>query len=130
MLVIPYNQLSHSIHMEILLKSRDMDPSLVIDLPEYGLIAFEQGEVVAAGFIRRIEGPYAMLDSYITNAKVLSEVRDLALDRITDKLIKWTASHQITKVISFTADKNTIVRAEKHGLIPMPNHLFQLKVLE
>lgn len=102
------------------LKSRDMDVRLSCDLPKHGLIALENDEVVAMGFIRRVEGDYAILDSYITNACMASELRDRALDVITRKLIKMAEANNIKKLIAFSQEPNIITRSMKHGMSKMP----------
>ena len=111
--------------MEMCLKLRDLDPTLAGDLPEMGLIAIEENEVVAFGFLRKVEGPYAMLDSYLTNPTIAPEVRDKALDRITRKLISIAKVNHINKLIAFSADAHTIERAATLGFVAH-SHVFNV----
>lgn len=129
MIVIAYNPSKHQEYAKKLLSYRNMAVTLSNDLPEYGLIALEQGLPVAMGFIRRIEGPYIMLDSYISDPHIKSEIRHRALDIITQKLIKWGQTHGMTKVFSFSEDSSIITRASRHGMVEMPDFVFQLRIL-
>lgn len=126
MYIIPYEHKVHESEVEKMLISRFMPTHLINDLPQHGLIAIEGDTPIAVGFIRMIEGPYAMLDSYITNSEVDSKIRDRALNIITNKLLKWAKTANINKVLAFSCDENTIKRAESHGFITFPDHLFQL----
>lgn len=117
MLVIPYNPKVHKDEIIGLLQSHGMHPGLIEDLPEIGLIAIHQDMYVAAGFIRRIEGPYGMLDSYITKSDAPTELRDKALDMITYKLIKIAREGGAVKLLAFSGVENIITRAEKHGFV-------------
>lgn len=125
MLVVPFDHASpqHLGDARHLLKARDMSSDLIDDLPGCGLIAYDKGKPVALGFVRRIEGTYVMLDSYITDPGIESSIRNRALDHITHKLIQWAHSHGVTKVLAFSTDENTISRAYRHGFGYLP-HVF------
>jgi len=112
-----------------LLESRNMSPGLINDLPVFGLIAYDNGEPVAAGFLRDIEGPYAMLDSYITNPNAPAKVRNRALNLITDKLIKVARLNDKVKLLAFTADLHTHWRSLEHGFTYLP-HTFSAITLK
>lgn len=120
MKVRPYDKLRDTLHAIKCLNSRDMDLELVLDLPKHGLIALEGNEPIAMGFIRRVEGPYAILDSYITNADVTPELRDRALDTITRKLISLAELNDIKKLMAFSSHSTIIERSVRHGMSKMP----------
>lgn len=116
---------THKKYLSILLSSQNMPERYLSDIPRVGIICTnENDEVIAAGFIRKIEGPYGMLDSYITNNNANSEDRDQALDLITAKLIQIAKDSSITKLISFSVVPNIVSRAKKHGFYLLENMSF------
>lgn len=123
MRVVPYNFAIDKDSIAKLLKQRDMHPDLIYTLPEHGMVAFESGELVAAGFIRRIEGNMAMLDSYITNPQTDKAIRHRALDLITKKLVSAAESHNIHKLIAFTVVDSVLASLNKNGLFKVPHTL-------
>lgn len=125
MIVTPVLNQFHIRCLHILLEKRDLTCS-IDDMPEFGLIAIKGDTPIAAGFIRRVEGPYAILDSFITNPDTPSEFRDRALDLITEKLITIADYNNVTKLISFTTEKNIFIRSIKHGFASVP-HYFSIK---
>ena len=123
MLIIPFNQIKHNKHAITLLNARGMDPNLVNDLPEHGLIALEGDTPIAMGFIRRVEGLSAMLDSYITAPNASSEARGRAVTIITRKLLHWAKSGGCMRMMSFSLEPSFVTRAEALGFVPMPHKL-------
>lgn len=120
MIVTPFNKETQILLAKRLLRSHSMGMDLAYDLPEFGLIAVDGGEPVAMGFIRKMEGNYALLDSYITHADAPAELRDRALDIITYKLIKIAKDNDISKLIAFSGEPSIIARSINHGMILMP----------
>lgn len=118
MLVVPFDAVEHAEYAKQILALRDMD--LDTELPIYGLIAIKHDVPVAMGFLRCIEGNYAMLDSYITNPDSPSEIRDHALDAITRKLIDIARYEQVSKLFAFSIEPHIILRAVKHGFKQTP----------
>lgn len=125
MLIRPYNPEKDRIELIHVLVIRGMSPDLVNDLPEHGLIAIEADTLIAAGFIRRIEGMDCFLDSYITRPAVNNILRDRALNLITTKLIKLAKANNVRNLYAFSADYHTQIRAGVHGFVDLKNHLFQ-----
>jgi hypothetical protein len=105
MKTIKFNLVTHGKDAAKLLESRSMDLRLLNHLPEHGLISFEHGEVIAMGFLRRMEGPYVIYDSFITSPTSTSEQRDRALGVITNKLEDWCKETNVSKLIAFTVDR-------------------------
>lgn len=126
MKIIPYERQIHENYIEKMLISRFMASYLIQDLPEHGLIALQDDTPIAVGFIRQIEGPYAMLDSYLSNSEADPEIRDRALNLITRKLLDWARIGGVRNVLAFSADPNTVLRAEAHGFVSFKDHTFQL----
>ncbi len=128
MLIKPYDKISEKRHILSLLAKRHLHENLANDLPEFGLVATKHDIPVAAGFLRKIEGGYAMLDSYITNPDFGSSDRHRALDIITDKLIKISRHNSVTKLIAFTQDREIYVRSLNHDFTDIP-HFFTIRSL-
>lgn len=124
MIIRPYTKRDRS-SLQALLDLRSMPTELVDDLPEFGLVAIENDVMIAAGFIRKIEGMDAFLDSYISNPVYSPETRHIALDRITTKLIGIAKYEGVRHLYAFSADSNTQCRANTHGFIDLKTHLFQ-----
>lgn len=113
-----YKSLEHADMLKYWLIYRDMDPTLVNDLPHLGYIV----EGIAAGFLRQCEGPYGLIDGYITNPTKTSEERNEALDIITESLINDAKAKGINHLLAFTRDNGILERAKKHGFAHLPHH--------
>lgn len=105
-----------------LLALRGLDVSMVEDLPNNGILVFQDDILIAAGFIRLIEGSSAMLDSYITNPNMSPELRNEALDKVTECLISQSKDLGISKLLSFTIEQTIVNRAIRHGFIKNLNN--------
>lgn len=92
-------------------------------LPSIGFIAFEGSVPIAAGFLRKIEGNYGMIDSLVTNAQSSSELRHEAIDLIVRHLIKSAKHLKMNSILSFSKDKSTLVRSISHGFMLSDKHV-------
>lgn len=99
---------------KILCKSRDME---LKDLPANGHIVHIDDIPVAMGFIRLVEGGYGQFDSFITNSRIPNEFRDKALHLLTSKLIELSKQLKLKSIVSYSLDKNTLLRAYMHGFV-------------
>lgn len=109
------------------LACHQMNLKVLEDLPEHGYIAFDDMDrPVAAGFIRRVEGNYALIDSLISNPEAPGVLRNEALDLITVQLIKTARELGFKQLIAFSRDVNTLKRAERHGFASLPDHVIAL----
>lgn len=97
------------------LKKRDMRLSHMEDLPEVGYVVYEEDLFIAAGFLRKCEGGYGLIDSYITDPKMPPKLRDQALDLITKKLVYVSKKLNMRHIVGFSLDANTISRSQRHG---------------
>ena len=111
-----------------LLESRGMDPKLAYDVPETGLLFFMHTEIVAAGFVRMIEGNRAMLDSYITNPVISPKIRNFALDKITTELVEWCKARELKQVLAFSTDEHVVQRSINHGFAPIEHKMTLLNL--
>ncbi len=113
----------HLPYVEEMLTLRDMDKAILKDLPQIGYICFHHEVPIAIGFLRRMEGPYAILDSYMTNPHLDADIRNTALDKITESLLYYAKKNNVIKVLAFSLDSNTIQRALRHGFV-QHSHVF------
>jgi hypothetical protein len=107
------------------LEARGMGTN-VSDLPENGVLVTDLDRPVAIGFIRRCEGGVALIDSAITNPNAQPGVRDKAMDRLTKDLIDLSSHLEITRVLAFSTDGNTLLRAQKFGFQRLPYAVISL----
>ena len=108
---------AHEEKFEELLASRNMDVQAILDdIPLHGFMIFDNDdEPVAAGFLRFIEGPYGLLDSYISNPKHTSSERSEAFDMITESLLRLAKRFDLKKLFAFSLETNLINRACSFG---------------
>lgn len=128
MILTPYDPNKHSSSMLQLLASHNLNEELVHTLPQFGLIAFERELPIAAGFIRQVEGNYAILDSIISNPTADPSLRHRALDLIYKKCIHIAKLNGITRLIGTTADHGILTRSLNHGFLITP-HVYLIKLL-
>lgn len=119
--VIPYEAKLHNRYISQWLASRDLKNNFANDLPEIGYITVDRNRPIAAGFIRRMEGNFAMLDSLITDPLAVAELRSKAIDLVVTKLIKEAKLLEIKHFFAFSKDANTIERSLKHGFMKLPD---------
>lgn len=119
-------------HYELIidwLRARKLDTKLADELPVNGFIAkTEKKDAVCAGFLRMVEGGYAMLDSLITNPTQPPEVRDEAIDAVVKRLISAAEDWNITRILANTTDAHTLERSKRHGFTALPNTMIVLEL--
>ena len=84
-------------------------------LPKIGYIALLSGQPVAAGFLRRIEGGYAQIDTLASNPFFGSKLRHEGLNLIVKSLIEDAKALDLKAIISFTSDEGVLTRAKSIG---------------
>lgn len=84
-------------------------------LPKIGYIALLGGHPIAAGFLRKVEGGYAQIDTLTSNAHFGSQVRHMGINKVLDSLITDAKDLKLRGIISFTADTSIVKRAEDMG---------------
>ena len=81
-------------------------------LPEIGYIALDEDQPVACGFLRKVEGGYAQLDTFTTNPGFVGELRDRAINGIVSRLTEHAKSYQMHGLFVITDNQSIIDRAE------------------
>lgn len=127
-----FNNHYHRRHITKWLKYRQMyKSSLISELPEIGYIAYEDELPLAAGFLRRCEGGFGMIDSLITDPTAPSELRNEALDKITICILQYAKTNNINNIVAFSRDDNTLKRSLKHGFVLVDDYkVISIKVKE
>jgi hypothetical protein len=91
-------------------------------LPKIGYIAMLGGHPIAAGFLRRVEGGYAQLDTLTTSKHFGSLARNQGINKVVDALLQDAKELRLHGVIAFTEEKSIKDRAEALGFKILPNH--------
>ncbi len=84
-------------------------------LPKIGYIALLGGHPIAAGFLRRVEGGYAQIDTLTSNKLFGSQVRHEGIRLVVDSLIADAKNLKLKGIIAFTNDDGILDRAETIG---------------
>jgi hypothetical protein len=110
------------------LSQRDLRRELADELPEFGFIAFERDEPIAAAFLRRVEPNHAQLDGLITNVLSTSALRHEAIDLVVKANIEKARELRIKQILAFSIDEGTLVRSEKHRFVKLPHTVIVLSL--
>lgn len=84
-------------------------------LPEIGYIAFEGSIMIAAGFLRVVEGGYGQIDTLVTNGDLDRDMRHEGVSRVVDSLIIKAKAMKLIGLICLTADEGILKRAYELG---------------
>ena len=111
------------------MEQRKLEIPNKLELPKIGfVIKTKQNGAIAIGFLRICEGNVAMIDSMITNPAINSDIRDKALDFLVHRLIASARRKNIFKIFGYSMDKNTLLRAQKHGFKIVSQTLIALQI--
>lgn len=100
-----------------------------LDVPQLGYIVMQQEDVlVCAGFLRMLEGGYAMIDTMVTNAELSSEIRHKGLSILVDRLIADAILLELKGIISLTSDTGVINRALTLGFKEINQKVISLEL--
>lgn len=85
------------------------------NLPKIGYIALLGTQPVACGFLRRVEGGFAQIDTLASNAHYGSQIRHEGVKQVVDSLVNESKRLKLRGIISLTKDISTIGRAKALG---------------
>lgn len=111
------------------MEARGMEVPDELNLPKVGFIlgAKNYGPI-AIGFLRRCEGNVGMIDSMITNPAIPAKLRNEALDLLIIRLVSSAKRRKIFKIMGYSQDENTLLRAQRHGFHLVSQSLIALTV--
>jgi hypothetical protein len=94
-------------------------------LPKVGWVALLEGtnEILAAGFLRRVEGGYGQFDTFVTNPYFGSKIRHLALEAVINALLSDAETMGLTGILAITKDEGIKKRALEIGFSVIPHTL-------
>ncbi len=90
------------------------------DFPKIGYVVSYRGEYVACAFIREVEGNYGQLDGLATNPDFPGDMRSEAIDLVVQKIFTKAKEMKLKALLSFSKDKNTLIRSKKFGFKEVP----------
>lgn len=98
-------------------------------LPKIGYVALLGGHPIAAGFLRRVEGGYAQIDTLTSNKHFGSQIRHQGIKVVIDALIQDAKDLKLHGIIAFTQDDGILSRAEALGFKALTHQLIALKLI-
>lgn len=128
MKVIKYSNSKHFNALINILQERNCYLPTKEEMPKTGYVAIEGASLIAAAFIRRVEGGHGQLDGLTTNPKAPSELRHEAIDRVVQSCINRAKELNIRNIVAFTQDVMTKERSLRHGFVKLPHHLVALNL--
>lgn len=84
-------------------------------LPKIGYVSFLGKEMIAAGFLRKVEGGFAQIDTLVSNPAFGSQVRHEGIRLVVDALMYDANKLKLKGIIAFTTDQGVLSRAETYG---------------
>lgn len=97
-------------------------------IPAEGLVACFEGVPVCMGFLRCIEGGYALLDGLVTNPEASKTTRDCLLDNLVSNIMSLAKELKFKTVIAYSDDDNTLLRSERHGFVKQRHTFIAAKI--
>lgn len=95
-------------------------------LPRIGYMALLHNQPIAAGFLRRVEGGYAQMDTLCSNPYFGSKIRHEAIHKVVSSLIEEAKDLKLLGIIAFTTDESVINRAKDLGFQVVSAQLISL----
>lgn len=97
-------------------------------LPAIGFAAIKEQKVVAMGFLRMVEGGIGQIDTLVSNPAFDSHCRNWALEDVISALISKAKDLKLKGILSYTADKSVLMRAEALGFRILPQTVIALPI--
>jgi len=97
-------------------------------LPKVGYIAYMGGHPIACGFLRRVEGGFAQIDTLTSNAHFGSQIRHEGIKKVVDALILEAKSLKLSGILALTADQGILDRAKALGFHDIFQSVIGLKL--
>lgn len=111
----PYRTVDDYFPLKGWLKNYDKTSDLADELPDIGLMVTDEDGKIAAGFLRRVEGGFFLMDSLIANPESSGKRRYQAIDLLVQGLLAKARELGLKKVLAFTRERAILKRSVKHG---------------
>lgn len=105
---------------------RELPVPTLKDLPQEAITVYSDGVPVAAGFLRKCEGNYALIDSCVTDPEQSPAIRDKSMNVLAEALVFRAKELGINNILAFSVDENTLTRSEKFGFERLPYAVISL----
>lgn len=102
----------------------------VNNLPKIGYIIKKNDMVLAAGFLRLMEGDYGLMDYYVSNGYLSSDLRHQGLNKLTEELIKTAQVLKLNGIFAFIRDEGISKRSEVSGFRKVHESVYALPLKE
>lgn len=112
------------------LNQRKMPEEYIVDLPELGVVSLYQNKKIAMGFLRKVEGNLALIDSLIADPFCPWELRSLGIDQVVSDLISQAKKSHIKRIIAYSINGRTLERSKKYGFESIPYQMISLDLKE
>lgn len=120
MKVVKFNKNNHfAPFVECLVARKAYVPTLS-EIPKLGYAAFEGSTLLAAVFLRRVEGGYGQIDGLMSNVAYEPHIRHAAIDAVVSTLLRKAKKLNVNKVMMMSEDIGTIERSQKYGFKKSP----------
>lgn len=98
-------------------------------LPKIGYMAYLGDQPIAAGFLRRVEGGFAQMDTFVSNPHFGSQIRHSAIEGVKCSLLSEARLLKLEGIIVLTNDLGIIGRAVDTGFNVLESHKILVKRL-
>lgn len=85
------------------------------EMPSIGYVAVLSGRLIAAVFLRKVEGGIAQIDTLVSNPTSTGEERHCAIDLVVEKVLEKAKKLNINGILFTSEDSGTIMRSHKYG---------------
>lgn len=92
-----------------------LDTVTMKTLPKIGYIALMNNQPIAAGFLRKVEGGYAQMDTLVSSPYFGSKIRNIGINKVVDCLLEEAKDLKLTGILAFTGEQSIIDRAKERG---------------
>lgn len=116
----PFEFSEHAGFINEWLLARNMHEIDEDDVPKTGFIVFHEKTPVCVAFLRICEGDMGFFEGLTTNPECHSLIRNIAIDIVTNQIIKKSKDLCMKRIFAWSVDKGTLLRSEKHGFIRSP----------
>lgn len=128
MIVKEYLPEKHKHILDGWFKTRELPSVESKDLPEIGFISYWEDCPMAAIFMRVADGDFAIIDGLVADPDSPKHIRSKAIDAVVNAVLLFAEKMQVAKVICWTANKRTLMRAKDFGFKEVPGTILAKKL--